>query len=166
MCLSYIRNNFSTLNDFSYLPKSRLCNVYFNKSFIILLVALTISLILYFKMFFIRSCLYTKFVIPTFILSPSQHWSYIYSSTFQLLLIGFDEEDVTEEQRLALEQCLHMLRNPATIDGSFAMRASTRVTSRSRSPVHFRHHGSGTKNGVSAGDGKARLGDSGKGNIK
>nr|XP_039258097.1 myotubularin-related protein 5-like isoform X1 [Styela clava] len=65
--------------------------------------------------------------------SHVQHWCVLYSTTFQLFYIGFDE-DVTDEQRETFEEKILALRNPATIEGTFAIRATSRVTS-SRSPT-------------------------------
>lgn len=79
----------------------------------------------------------------------SQHWVALWSSTFQLLVIGYDD-DVTEEKRDGFEGKLEYLRKPATIDQVFAvsqqltpvgrLQSITSERSQKGSPTKPEHH--------------------------
>ena len=57
-----------------------------------------------------------------------QHGIQLFSSSFQLLLLAFDEE-VTMEELEKLQKELHYLRFPDTIEGAFALSSSLYSTS-------------------------------------
>lgn len=81
----------------------------------------------------------------------------IRSSTFQLLLLAFDDDEVTEEKRTLLQQLLNELRYPSTISDVFALQQTKKPDcytpvfsnsarkSKDKGNVHGKH-----KNSVSA----------------